>query len=587
LKRSTPTYHNGAIIGISGITIFISFLWFYFPGEYVRIANQDLSLFRTSPDYLVSFLNRPGGLLEYLGSFLDQFLRFRLTGALLLAVIVTTAFYMSNRLATRISNKKELIIIGAITPILFMGMHNYYPHQLSHSLGFILVMAMAAAFPQKEIRKTVFLAIGVPLIYLVSGGFVWLFCGLVLAEELIRSRKVDLKLILLTILYPALIIIAGASLVLLDPLKEVAVIQLPFGPGYGTSPWPWLLTGWIFLYMILAGTGDLWKNIKPVWQTLAGTTICLAVMVLVIHFSYNRKNAEFFQIEKLAVNEDWDGLLQYTGQHPSNNLFGTFYTNLALVSKGRLCKDLFRYSQGFGRRGLCFEWDSKSEILRRGGDFYWAVSFVNEAHHWAFESMIVDGFTQRNLTRLIETELVRENFKIAKKYIDLLGSSMFQRRLADHYRPFLNNPAAIQQDPELGPRMRLHINQDFFSEGQDLESNLSMLLANNPLDRPAYDYLMALFMLEKEVDKIAERLPEYIEICNGMLPELVDESLMVYMFTHKEDFLSDINVSVSTMQRFQEYTRILRQYRDPAVAARMLYPSFQNSFWFYLNFSSL
>ena len=573
------------MIGIPGIILFaISFLWFCFPGEYVLIANRDLSLFRISPDYLLSFMNRPGGILEFLGSFLGQFFRFRLAGALLLAVIVTASFYVANRLVGRISNKKEFIIIGAITPILFMGMHNYYPHQISHSLGFLLVMALAATFPQKKIRKITFLAIGVPLIYLVSGGFVWLFCGLVLAEEVIRSRKVDVKILLLTILYPALIIIAGASLIFLDPLKGLAVIQLPFGPEYGNSPWPWLFTGWIFLYMIFAGTWDPWKSIKPLWQTLAGTTVSLLVLVLIMHYSYNRKNAEFFRIEKLAVDEHWDGLLQYTGQHPSNNLFGTFYTNLALMKKGRLCEDLFHYSQLFGRRGLCFEWDSKSEILKRGGDFYWAINYVNEAHHWAFESMIVDGFTQRNLTRLIETELVRGNFKIAERYIDLLGSSMFQKRLANHYRPFLNNPAAIAKDPELGPRMRFHISNDFFSEGQDLESDLSMLLANDPLNRPAYDYLMALLLLEKKVDKIAERLPEYVETCNGTLPELLDESLMVYKITHKEDQLPDIDVSVSTMQRFREYTRILQQYTDPGDAARMLYPNFQNSFWFYLNF---
>ena len=157
LKRSTPTYHKRVLIYVSGITLFaISFLWFCFPGEYVLIANRDLSLFRTSPDYFLSFMDRPGGLLEYLGSFLGQFFRFRLTGALLLAVMVTSAFYLGNRLITGSPNNKGLIIPGAITPILFMGMHNYYPHQLSHSLGFILVMAVAGAFPHKEIRKRIF-----------------------------------------------------------------------------------------------------------------------------------------------------------------------------------------------------------------------------------------------------------------------------------------------------------------------------------------------------------------------------------------------------------------------------------------------
>lgn len=108
------------MIYISGITLFaFSFLWFCFPGEYVLIANRDLSLFRTSPDYFLSFVDRPGGLLEYLGSFLGQFFRFRLTGALLLAVMVTSAFYLGNKLITGSPNNKGLIIPGAITPILF------------------------------------------------------------------------------------------------------------------------------------------------------------------------------------------------------------------------------------------------------------------------------------------------------------------------------------------------------------------------------------------------------------------------------------------------------------------------------------
>ena len=41
----------------SGAAVFaLSFLWFYFPGEYVLIANQDNNLFITSFDYFYSFL---------------------------------------------------------------------------------------------------------------------------------------------------------------------------------------------------------------------------------------------------------------------------------------------------------------------------------------------------------------------------------------------------------------------------------------------------------------------------------------------------------------------------------------------------
>ena len=57
------------------------------------IANQDQGIFLTTPDFLISFLDRPGGLLEYLGVLLNQFLQFRLIGALLLGSIATMGFF--------------------------------------------------------------------------------------------------------------------------------------------------------------------------------------------------------------------------------------------------------------------------------------------------------------------------------------------------------------------------------------------------------------------------------------------------------------------------------------------------------------
>jgi hypothetical protein len=588
LKERIHTEGVSPVRNLTGIGLFVlSFLWFYFPGEYVLIANQDLTLFLKTRDYLFTFLDRPGGLLDYFGSFLSQFFRFRLTGALLLAGMVTSVYYLSGTLDTRISGKRELFILGVIAPVLFLGMHNFYPHQLSHSLGFILALGLAAACPLKRRGRRLFLFITVPLVYLVGGGYVWVFCGIVLAGEIVNEGRIDIISALLTILYPATLIILGAWLIYLDPLKELAVMHLPFGKEYGQSHWPWLFVGWTLLLIILAGIPKPWHNKYPLWKLLSEITVSLVAILLVLNFSYNRKNAEFFHIEKLAVGEDWDGLLRYTAKHPSRNLFGSYYTNLALAKKGRLCTDLFRYPQSFGRRGLCFEWEAKGEILRRGSDFFWTIHFVNEAQHWAFESMIIDGFTRRNLKRLIQTELIRGNFKVAEKYIELLGNAMFQQKLANHYAGFLYDVAAIEDDPELGPAMRSHMQNDFFSEGMDLEKNLRLLLANSPGNRPAFDYLMALLMLEKEVDQIAMLLPGYLETFNGLMPELLDETLLVYKITHQQDNLSNIMVSRTTMQRFEEYTRILRQYRDPQEAARMLYPSYRDSFWFYLNFSSL
>jgi len=588
LKDWSHTYNPIAIKILLGILLFIiSFLWFFFPGEYVLIANRDLSLFLTTPGYLESFLDRPGGLLEYAGSFLNQFYRFRIAGALVLSGVITSAYFVTGSMVVRISGKNELFVIGILAAVLLLGMHNYYPHQLSHTLGFILAIRLVVASPTQKIRRRKFLAISVPLIYLAIGGYVWFFGLLMMAEEIVRNRKIDFASGLLSAVYPAIIIFSGARLLFLDPLAELAVKPLPFGEEYGKSPWPYLFIGWMILGVVLARKPIRFLKLSSVLKIIAHTMVCVLALLLVLHFSYKRKNGELFQIEKMALSQDWDELLAYTAKHPSTNLFGAYYTNLALANRGKLCSGLFQYPQTFGRRGLCFNWEAKAEILRRGSDFFWTVHFVNEAHHWAYESMIIDGFTRRNLIRLIQTELVRGNFRVAEKYVNLLGEAMFHKKIAMHYARFLDDREALHNDPELGPRLQLRMKQDFFSDGVDLERNLESLLANNPSNIQAYDYLMALLLLEKELDKIEAALPAYLEANGGILPPLLDESLLVYKITHREEKQSPLKVSPATLQRFDAYTGILRQYRDQNEAARVLYPTYGSSFWFYLNFVSL
>ena len=66
------------------------------------IANEDLSLFELSFSYFRTFLDRPGGLLEYAGCFLNQFYRSRLAGALILGgMFLYHAWKLFDETATR------------------------------------------------------------------------------------------------------------------------------------------------------------------------------------------------------------------------------------------------------------------------------------------------------------------------------------------------------------------------------------------------------------------------------------------------------------------------------------------------------
>lgn len=580
--RHTFPLANVLIAGSLGL---FTFFWFAGPARYALLANQDQTLFLTTKAYFLSTLQHPGGLLEYTASFLAQLLRFPHAGALVISSFVVSAFFLSAGWAKEAGGNQERLIAGMLSALMVAAMHNYYPHQLHHTLGIIVALGTALLVPQNRAGRRRYFLVVVPLLYLCCGGFVWLFALLWLSRRFTLYRKVDAGGVLWVTLYPVFWLLAGYVL-FTYPLEFLAVNPLPMGSGYGTPLWPLIFTAWMCLLPLLVSMAARWSA----GQVVKGATLTagvLGVSAVMILSSYHRKNAEFFTIESMAVREDWKGLLQYVEKHPSTNLFGNFYTNLALMHEGRLCSELFDYPQPFGRRALCFEWDAKGEILRRGSDFFWAIGFVNEAHHWAYESMVVDGITRRNLLRLIQTELVLGHRRLAEKYIGILERTLFDRAMARHYRDLLSDSQALAVDPELGPKAGIRFDHDFFADGLDLERNLKALLNSDPSLGPPLDYLMALYLLERRVDEIVPLLPAYLERSGGTLPALLDETLLVHKITNREDNRTGLAVSPATIRRFDDYSQILRQSGGHEEAARKLYPRYGNTFWYYLNFSSI
>jgi hypothetical protein len=578
-RRHINTWYGAAFF-------LFAFFWLYYPGEYVLIANQDLRLFFVSKEHFFSFLDRPGGVLEYLGHFLTQFYRFRIPGALILAALLTASYFLAVEILSKSSRRRELLILAMMVPLILLGMHNFYPHQIQHSLGFFLAISFALLVPKDGRKERIFHALAVPLLYFLLGGFVWFYCALVLARHA-GKRKLMPDLLFWVLAYPALLIFLSSVLFLIHSARELFLISLPLDQAY-PIPWlPFIFAGWVILMVVLDSLEFNGIKVKHKWGVVIKIITLLSGAFLILNFTYNRKNAEFFQIEKLAVEEDWAGLLSYVDQHPSSNLFGTFYTNLALVNTGKLNSALFNYPQPYGRRGLSFNWEEKEEILKRGADFFWAIRFINEAHHWAFESMIVNGFTQRNLKMLIQTELARGHYRVAQKYIHLLERSLFHKKMAGDFQAILDHSVSMGEDSEIGPGVRLSFRNIFFTDGLDLEKNLRNLIANDPENQAAYDYLMALLLLEKRVDDIALLLPSYAAIHTGELPRLLEESLLIYKLLHRDETTPEMGISEQTRIRFDSYFKVLQSARDQNQAARILYPEYKSSFWFHMNFGTL
>ena len=136
--------------------------------------------------------------------------------------------------------------------------------------------------------------------------------------------------------------------------------------------------------------------------------------------------------------------------------------NLALAETGQLADKVFHYTQA-GSDGILVPWNMTAEAGERLSDAYWSMGHVAYSQRMAFEANVMDerDVNPRMVKRLIETNLVFGAYPVARKYIDILGKEKGWKKVAEEYRHFLNDDAAIEADPVLGQKRKCVPEKDF------------------------------------------------------------------------------------------------------------------------------
>jgi hypothetical protein len=312
--------------------------------------------------------------------------------------------------------------------------------------------------------------------------------------------------------------------------------------------------------------------------------ITLLFMILISLRMFDRKNQQYFHTEKLFFEGNYEELLKFSTKNPPTNSLSVFLNNVALCETGRLDDDLFRTPQSPDGKTLFLKWEMLGEVLKRGGYFYYAAGMINEAHRWAFENMVMKGFTPEDLKMLVKTELINGNYSMASKYISLLGKTIFYRKDAERFRKLPGNDAAIEADPELGYKRRNKVQRDFFSITDDPFVNVEMMLASGSLNKEALQYMVAYLLLKKDYQRIALVLPQFEKFGYKKLPVNLEEAAAAISLLNKGQLpdLGNLKVSAETQARWSQFLTIFRQYNADARAAEpALRRQFGNTFWYY------
>jgi hypothetical protein len=602
---------------INIVSIIIKILFFVFAWLYIlHEVNPAITYFIQQPAFFISkryiyeHLSYPGGLIEYVSSFLSQFLYFRWAGALIVVLVIWLISLITGRILKTLGLNicKLLLQLFPAVLLLFIHSNNDYILDttmilLSSVLFFYFYIRIRNRLP--FIRSAVLFLSSAVIFYISGGGALLHYVFLCLLFEIFIYKGYKTALIIIAaLLFSALIPYVSARFLFYLPMKQAYFFLLLPEPYYHPPAMLYVLFIFYFIPFIISIlkkynliSDDFLVNAVngSDEKLLPYLTIAVEIMVvsglamLTIGFAVKPEQKFVNNIRYLAYNEEWEKILEQVRKHPSNDIFVNFHTERALYHTGSMADSLFNYSQYWGRHSLFLGEKLNRTLLMDNSDVYFDLGHTRASQHWAYEAQTIYENSPRIIKRLALTNIILGNYKTAASILGILKNNLIYRKWADHYQQYLDDPSKLEGDSLIMEKRRLLTSEKFFMDRENVNHDLALLLRDNPKNRMAFEYLMAYYLLSNEIGNAVGHLSYLKGLGYKEIPRTYEEALMVYLTSKKSTManLEGYTISKTTIERYRDYARIILRYKNNLRAAQFeLDKIYGDTYWYYLQFDS-
>jgi hypothetical protein len=549
--------------------------------------------FYKHPAFFERIAGHPGGLAEYAGVLLAQLNWRSWLGALSFAaaqsaVILITAFCLR-----RISGRSAGWAVLFPAFLLLLLRNRYGCAGAAMTLGLGLALSATAAYVALPGRRAWVLTATAGLIsgvlFVVAGLWSALLFAVLSGVFLIvqkRNWRAGLGSVGLALLWPLLMIGAG----------ELRLARL-------LNPWPggldWVFAAALYASIPCAALVMNWlpkrtqttSNIRqpPLQGRSAfrpGTPIInrsWAVMILGFLIGWAAVWLMFDRRLKLQAGIDYQvncgqyqAALAMARRAAALNHPAKVRLQLALYHTGGLSEDLFSYFNLIDDaplRTLGETWRAQSQPL-------FELGLVNDAEHMAHEALELEGDRPDLLRLLARINRVKKRPQAAQVFLNVLSTIPFQGESA--------NPAWPGGEPQVSAAER-----DFLEamRAQMLTNDvphdsagpmLDVLLISQPTNRMAFEYVMAHYLVNRELKKAVERLQFLDHFNYTRTPRSYAEAVLLYeqlAAVHVE--IPGLVIRDETVERFQRFRQAVRQLKGTAEGLAAVAADFGDTYWCY------
>ena len=566
----------------------------------------DFPEFSFDYSFFAERVSAPGGTAGYAGDFLSQWFYYPAAATMIIMAVAFAFWLLTFLMITTVGGVRSRL--ASFLPALWVVMlWGDYDHQLEPLLALLVSAAFAVAYMKLPIasaslRVAVFAAMFVFLYYAAAGASL-VFAILAAIYELFAARPIAAVLI-------AAVAAAGAYLLgtcvfflqMPRPYLHLLVLS-PLGMNLRTVS---LLYMYLFLPVLmvffglrrkLSGPPAVSHDGKPrtihssLWLKPGVTAAILAGLSIGgLYFSFDANRKNLLVMNSFLRQGRWREFLVAAGEFEKLDAYDVrinYDINRALFHTGRLGDEMFFHKQGgnglflSGRENFGF----LAQYLRMT-DISYELGDVNAAEHLAYEILEMEGVSPGILRRLADINLVKGQIPAARVFLkalckDLIHGSYARRRLS-----------LLQTDPELKTDKTIqHLRScrllaDKAPPQSNPEQLLLDLLEANPNNPMALEYLMAVYLLTHNLDKLVANLHRLDDVGYDRIPRHWEEAILVYGSRRKEVNLYGRKISRQTQERFAKFLKIRARYRSNMKAPRAaLADEFGNTYFFYRMFN--
>jgi hypothetical protein len=587
-----------------GIVLIALFFYLLLRVHPLLILELKPPAFFTSADFLYESLNIPGGLTDWLAMFFAQFWFSDFLAALFLALCLWAVAYATKKWMETLTTIRPVRAFHLIPAALFLALYIQYDFPLSSILAFVVNLGFLNLFvrwaPRNQFIRSSLSFILSLLLYWFTGGAFFVFAVLSGLDDVIFQKRSASGF--LSLLFAAALPLAAFNYVFLVVIKQAYLHNMPFenptrlqGLGYAIPAFYLLTMAFFSLAKVgairnaLHKTGKRIESLKLafVWKLTLEAVILIAFTVFIAQKSYDDTKQLALQLNQSARHGRWSDVLELASRSTAPNPLFSFQTNLALYNEHKLLDTMFAYPQQLGTLGLMMDLEWCDAWPEESNNFYWQLGLINESHHWATEAYELKGPSADILERLGMIFMLKGSPLSADRFFLKLGQIPFHGKTAAHLIGLNANPSELAQDGECRRILSCMPTEDYVSIGTPSYRQLEVLLKRNPRNRMAFEYLMAYYLLEKNLKGIADHLPYFGALGYSVLPRHIQEALLFIVAMNPKPDLGQLKrvIDPTTYRRFVEYQQILVRHKGDGGGARQeLQTRFDDTYWYYLMF---